>query len=498
MIKSILIAGGGSAGWITANLLNAELNQRLHLNVAITLLEAPNIPTIGVGEATVPSIRRTLQTIGVREKDFMAACDATFKNLIRFNDWNIGQSFDHPFDRRVRPETDASVVAWLASGQAPMSFAKSYSLLSNLSDRNYAPKAIGWPDYGSTFPYAYHLDATKLALYLTKFGTKRGITHEKGKITSVDVATSGDILSVTTDQQQIFTADMFVDCTGFRARLVGESLGVKQESFKKNLLCDRAATMRIPYDVYQPDRLRPFTTATARASGWTWDINLRERRGIGYVYASDFLDREDAEAELRRFEGDHARDLPVHHIDFITSKRQRSWTGNCVAIGLADGFLEPLESSGLYMIEFAAHSLAELIPVFDVDRATTIDHFNARTKALYAEVLDYVNLHYVTSTRTDTPFWQAATAKAAMTPSVGANLALWQHKPPSDLDFRQSLSLFSLESHEYLLFGMGLKPQTIGIVAATISDLTEPLEKCYRKLPSHEDWLATLGAMPLD
>jgi len=485
----IMIVGGGSAGWITANVLNAVLNGDTTPSFEIILLEAPDIPIIGVGEATVPSIRRTLQTIGIPEREFMRGCEATFKNAIRFVDWNPDAQYDHPFDRRQRPETDSKVRSWLTSA-AQTPFDKTFSLLSHLSDHNRAPKAVGWPDYGSTFPYAYHLDAAMLANMLANWGVARGIKHKKAFVRDVEIGADSNILAVTTDTEERLSADLYVDCTGFRARLIGEALGVSKQHYEKNCLCDRAATMRVPYDIHRLERLRPYTLATARAAGWSWDINLTSRRGLGYVYSSAFLSEDEAETELRAFEGAHTDNLEVGHIRFETSKRVKSWTGNCVAVGLADGFLEPLESSGLYMIEFAAQALSELIPGYRLAPSQTASHFNCLTQGLYEEVLDFINLHYVTSLRRDTPFWMAATDQSAVLDSLSDRLELWRTRPPSDLDFALNQRLFSLESYEFILFGMGYCAyQNHALDAGNDNDISSLVDKCLAKLPTHEEWL---------
>ena len=493
MSYRILIVGGGSAGWITANVLHALLNAGGRQFAEITLVESPNIPRIGVGEATVPSIRRTLQLIGLSEAEFMQATDATFKAKIRFVDWNAGTAFDHPFDRRQRPETDSAVGAWLASGDEPDSFAKAFSILSNTSERGHAPKAIGWPDFASTFPYAYHLDAIKLAGLLTEIGTQRGIKHLLGNVADVEVGEDGNIASVRTETSDHLSADLYIDCTGFRSVLMSGALGVGYRSLGDKLLCDRAVTMRVPYDLCSPESIKPYTLATARRAGWSWDIPLRNRRGLGYVYASRFISDEDATHELRAAEGPHASDLETRIIRFTSGKRHRSWSGNCVAVGLADGFLEPLESSGLYMIEFAAESLGELIPLATKQPQQTASVFNARMDRLYEEVAEYLNLHYVTSARRDTPFWKAATSEDAVLNGVRDKLDLWRHKRPSDLDFERAQRLFSLESYEYLLFGMGFtRPEHVQSEGAA-PDLGPTLQKCYEKLPRHETWLKHIG-----
>lgn len=490
----ILVVGGGSAGWITANLLNANLAKSSNSeHYKITLVESPSIPAIGVGEATVPSIRRTLQTIGIPEQAFMKATQATFKNAIRFSEWNLGVTFDHPFDRRQRPETDQQVSQWLVSNTT--GFDKQFSLLSNLCDEGLAPKAPNWPDYASTFPYAYHLDAVLLAKLLCDWGVQQGIEHRLADISHANLAADGSIASVTTAQGEPIEADLFIDCTGFRAKLISEALGVQNQSYSQYLLCDRAVTFRIPYEVHRPSSIRPYTQATARRCGWTWDINLRHRRGLGYVYSSQFITADEAERELRQIEGAHTDGLSANHIRFASQKRQESWFANCIAVGLADGFLEPLESSGLYMIEFAGHALSELIPDYRHHPDNTRKHFNRLMDSLYAEVLTFVNLHYVASQRRDTEFWRAATEPSAVAPDLVDRLAMWRTRAPTELDFLATQRLFSLESHEYLLFGMDFTKVNNARGAREgdgASQMADMLAKCRGKLPGHEQWLSMI------
>lgn len=491
MIESILIAGGGSAGWITANVLHAVLNNGDQPNISITLVESPNIPIIGVGEATVPSIRRTLQTIGISETEFMRATDATFKSMIRFVGWNEGQFYDHPFDRRSRPDTDGSVQTWLQADHQKNGFARTFSLLSTLAENGYAPKALGWPDYGSTFPYAYHLDAAKLAAVLTRFGTARGIKQALANIEEVKVGSGGEIEAIKTDTGQTLSADLYIDCTGFASVLIGK-LSEEVHDYSEHLLCDSAVTFQVPFELHQPEKVLPYTEATARSAGWNWDINLQGRRGLGYVYSSAHKSPDQAERELRQAEGDHCRELEARHIRFRSSKRKSSWISNCVAVGLSDGFLEPLESSGLYTIEFAAQALAELIPHMSSKSRAVSSIFNTQMMMLYEEVLDFLCLHYATSTRRDSPFWVDATDPERVPDQLKFKLELWRTKPPTELDFFMANRLFSIESYEYVLFGMRYARPRSATSSSPIPNLGEMLEKCYRKFPSHDQWLASL------
>jgi tryptophan halogenase len=488
MVQTVLVAGGGSAGWITANLLNAHC-RRAGRPTRILLVESPDIPTIGVGEATVPTIRRTLKDIGLPEQDFLTSAEATFKTLIRFNNWNPGESYDHPFDRRARPQTDRAAGAWGAGNG--LAFDRHFSALTRLADYNIAPKSPRHPQYQASFPYAYHLDAIKLAARLSTFGRERGIEHRLANIARVNVSPEGLIGSVETDQGEILTADLFVDCTGFRSVLLGDALEVPLQSYAKYLLCDRAVTMRVPYEVYRPDRILTYTKATARESGWQWDINLQSRRGIGYVYSSQFLDADAAETALRQFEGPHSELLEARHIRFTSGKRVHSWKGNCVAVGLADGFLEPLESSGLYLIEFAGLAIASMLEDFATAPHATVRYYNRIMTDLYEEILGFLNLHYVISTRRDTPFWRAATAEDAIVDDLRDRLELWRHRAPTQFDFPGADRLFARDSYEFILHGMSY---VAGPVPGKpdIPDISPLVEKARHELPEHEAFLALL------
>ena len=417
----------------------------------------------------------------------LTSAEATFKTLIRFKDWNLGESYDHPFDRRRRPQTDSIVDRWTAQNNLP--FDQSFSALSQLADHNIAPKSPRHPQYQGSFPYAYHLDAIKLANRLAAFGSERGIVHTLANVTDVTVSSEGLIESVQTDRGDTLTADLYVDCTGFRSALLGGALGVKMKSFAKYLLCDRAVTMRIPYDVHTPPRILTYTQATARDAGWQWDINLQNRRGIGYVYSSSFLSEDAAEAALRQHEGPHSDMLEARHIRFTSGKRQLSWKGNCVAVGLSDGFLEPLESSGLYLIEFAGLAIATMLEDFSAAPQATARYYNRITDELYDEILGFLNLHYVTSKRRDTPFWQAATADDAVLDDLRDRLALWQRRSPTQFDFPGADRLFAQDSYEFVLHGM---KYVDGPVSGQIQvpDMRELIAKSRGELPEHEAFLA--------
>jgi tryptophan halogenase len=490
----LVIVGGGSAGWIVASYLNAALNDGARPAAAITVIESPATGRIGVGEATVPSIRQTLSRIGIDEIDFMKAADATFKNAIFFENWRSAapRRYFHPFDRRAASPGDRVGEAWRASARN-IPWTDYVSALARLSNDGRAPKAHGWPSFGSTFPYAYHMDAEKFADYLAVWSTKRGVAHVRDDVVAVDRAEDGSVRRLSLKSGAEIAGDIYVDCTGFAAILIEKALGVPWVDFSPWLLCDRAIAMRVPHESHYPGRIKPFTTATALSAGWAWDIGLLNRRGRGYVYSSAFIDDDAAEAELRAFEGPHAAGLDARRLRFRVGRRREFWSHNVIGIGLSSGFIEPLESTALYTVEFAAAALADLAPspgAIDAPRK----RYNEANAALFDEILDFINLHYVLSDRSDTAFWRAATKPERRTAFIESRLELWRAKAPSALDFDMALRLFSPQSYEYVLYGM-----TSGDGPGAPLSMPEALGKILaasrEKFPSHEDWLRrNLGA----
>ncbi|MFZ1742316.1 MAG: tryptophan halogenase family protein [Pontixanthobacter sp.] len=493
-LPKLVIVGGGSAGWLTASYINSVVNAA-RPSVEITLVEAPSIGRIGVGEATVPSIRETLSRIGIGEKEFLRASDGTFKSAIGFKNWlnNDGEVYFHPFDQRTskgRADTDAR--DWLDSARN-IAWADTVSVLNHLNREGRAPKALGWPDYGSVFPYAYHMDAEKFAGTLADFAKARGVRHVEAMVTDVSLTKSSDIASVLLDSGETLAGDFFIDCSGFAALLIGKALGGAYVDYGQYLLCDRAVAIRVPYDVYRPGPTKPYTMSSALSAGWAWDIPLQGRRGTGYVYSSAFISDDQAEEELRAYEGEHAADLPAKRLQFRVGRCEQPWIGNCIAIGLSSGFIEPLESSALYTVEASIAALLEHVDFGDLANfsrtAVMRDAYNAHIGRLYDEILEFVNLHYCLTRRTDTAFWREVQKPERIVPALAKRLAVWRHKPPTQYDFEIPLQLFSVGSYEYIVFGMDY-PNIIGKMSVKLSsDILNQVEKSTLKLPLHDDWL---------
>lgn len=456
----VLIVGGGSAGWITATYLDNYLNGSGPKEALVGVVESARIGRIGVGEATIPTMKRTLAKMGIAERDFLKEADATFKQAIRFDDWvRPGHKYYHPFDRLTATRFDRHGLRYLASDRS-VPFAEMVTPQCGMCEEGLAPKRVSEGDYEGQMPYAYHMDAEKFADYLKNVAVSRGVHHVVDDVVEVEQRDNGDVSAVKTASGKRIEADLFIDCSGFARLMIGKTLGVPYLEFGDYLLCDSAVAMQVPYDVYRRDTIRPYTTAKALSAGWVWDIGLQNRRGTGYVYSSQFLSADEAEAELRAHEGPHCESVNARRLSFKTGRVEQAWKNNVVAIGLSAGFLEPLESTGLFFVEEAVDYLCELFPRLGAMDASR-QMFNDRMRARYTECLDFINLHYVLSQRDDTPFWREARKPARMTPSLKALLERWNEKPPSRLDFTDQQQLFSHINFEFILYGMEWAPTPI-------------------------------------
>ncbi len=466
--RSILIVGGGTAGWMAAAYLQRVLGSNPELPVQIRLVEAPEIGSIGVGEATVPTLQATLQAMGIPESALFTQADATLKNGIRFVGWKHGGSaasdrYDHPFDPPVTLAGHSTMVHWMNLHQRGLStkaFDEAGGVQTALYEKNLSPKFLNSPDYQAPITYAYHLDAIKLATLLRTVATSRGVQHSQGEVTEVEVGEAG-IQAVRLKDGQRLTADLYIDCTGFASLLIGKALDVPWVSYADSLLCDRAVACPIAHpDAQQP--LRSYTTATARGAGWTWEIDLQTRTGTGYVYSSAHCSDDEALATLRQLHGSAVPMAEPRLLKMRIGHRARMWEKNCLALGLAGGFIEPLESTGIYLIERALQSFLDYLPA--TPSATQgRSKFNALMGDLYDELRDFILLHYIISGRRDTPFWRDYTEEVAVPPSLQELLDLWNEKLPHNTDIQRKQSLFASGNYFYILAGLNRLPsQGIG------------------------------------
>ena len=465
-IRHVLVVGGGTAGWLTACHLARALKTNTPDGVKVTLVESANIPTIGVGEGTVPAIRASLEHLGIRETDFVRDCDVTFKQSIKFIDWlhapDAGQShaYHHVFDYPDRRTLDP-IPYWLMGQAANASFAGAVSVQEYLCEANLGPKVMTHTEYDGAVNYAYHLDAARFAAFLTRHATEKlGVVHKLTNVTDVKLSSDGDISAVVTDSEGTLEADLFVDCTGFASLLIEKAMGIGFIPKDDVLFVDHALAAQVPY-MSDSEPIPCHTLATAREAGWVWDIGLSARRGTGYVYSSRHTDHDRAEEVLRNYlrasVGDMADKVDCRRIPMRIGYREKYWVKNCVAIGLSQGFVEPLEATGILIYDATARMLAEQFPAHRGAMDRLAKRFNARVRNAWDRVIDFIKLHYCLSQRDDSPFWRDNRDEASIPKSLLENLAVWRDQPPSSYDFASRLDVFNLDNYLYVLYGMGFE-----------------------------------------
>ncbi|RZF66309.1 tryptophan 7-halogenase [Sphingomonas populi] len=406
-ITSILIVGGGTAGWMTA----AALARALPRHCAITLVESEEIGTVGVGEATIPPIRLFNQTLGIDEAEFLRETGGTFKLGIELVDWGrVGHRYFHPFGTHGKPFDLVAVHQhWLAARADGCGIAfDDLAMAWGAAQRGRFAMPMTDPRHvGSTFDYAYHFDAGRYAAFLRRYAEQRGVTRVEGK--AVDVARDGEtglLSTVTLADGRTLAADLFVDCSGFRGLLIEGALAAGYETWTQWLPCDRAVA--VPCASVGPPA--PYTRSTADAAGWRWRIPLQHRTGNGYVYrSSDVSDDEAAATLLAKLDGEPLAE--PRFLRFTTGRRRSFWTGNVVAIGLSSGFMEPLESTSIHLIQTGIAKLIALFPDRGFDPAL-IAEYNRIATTEFERIRDFLILHYKLTERRDTPLWRECAAMA--------------------------------------------------------------------------------------
>jgi tryptophan halogenase len=490
-LKQILIVGGGSSGWMAAALF-AQLFQGLY---KIRLVESDDIGTIGVGEATIPAIKRYNELLNLDEAEFMKTTQGSFKLGIQFNDWlNIGSSYIHGFGVIGKDlEWLRCHHYWLkVQKQGGASDFANYSINTAAALKNKFMRARpDMPDSPiSEIAHAYHFDAGLFAKYLRTRSERRGVVRTEGRIVDVTLRPDdGFIESVTLESGETIAADMFIDCSGFVGLLIEQAMKTGYEDWTHWLPCDRA--LAVP--CARSDNFTPYTKASARGAGWQWRIPLQHRTGNGHVYSSQYMDEAEAEAILlSNLDGEQLAD-PTR-IRFTTGKRKKIWNKNCLAVGLASGFLEPIESTSLYLIQSALIRFVRLFPDMHFD-AALIDEFNRQTDFEYERVRDFIILHYKATERNDTPFWRYC-RDMDIPDTLQRKIDLFR---ANGRIFREDDELFAEVSWIQVFLGQGVIPRSYDPLADIKSDVqaTQFLEnietviaKCVDVMPTHEAFVA--------
>ena len=465
-LNQVVILGGGTAGWLTASLLAAEHGASLD----ITLVESPDIPIIGVGEGTWPSMRTTLQKIGISEKALLKECDATFKQGTEFIGWRSeseAHAYYHPFSLPAEYASLNLAEHWLASNVAS-DFCSTVTPQAGVITASRAPKALGVPEFAFQFNYGYHFDAAKLSQLLHEHAVGAlGVRHLLANLTGVEFSGSGAITALTLDDGTSLAGDVFVDCSGQRGLLIGEALGVPSISMGHVLPNDRAIATQVPYS--DPGaQIASVTRSTAQTSGWIWDIGLQSRRGVGYVHSAAHISEDEAVSSVLDYvkhsdEGVDVGQLNVRVIPFEASRRRQAWVKNCVAVGLSAGFIEPLEASSIALIEQAANRLCQVLPLAADDYEAEARAFNEQMNRQWAQVEEFLQLHYVLSQRSESAYWRDVRSEERVLPELSEKLKKWRRHPVWHADAPRFDELFPSASYQYVLYGMlgrHISPQT--------------------------------------
>lgn len=497
-IRHVVVVGGGSAGWLAACHLARRLRPATNPQVSVTLIESPDIPIIGVGEGTVPAMRAALQDLGLRETDLIRECEATFKQGIEFVDWmkpgadGRPHAYQHLFDPPIPNGFDLTPY-WL-QGALPeqTGFAAAVTPQAALCAAGRGPKSITTPEYQAQAQYAYHFDAGLFAQLLQRHATTAlGVRHLQARVQTLRYAENGDIAALQTDTAGEITGELFIDCTGFTARLINAHNDSPWTDLSEVLLVDTALAVRVPYD--RPDApIAPVTRALARDAGWIWDIGLQTRRGIGYVYSSRYRSEEAAFKVLRDYIGPTLDALSPRSIPMRVGYRARSWQRNCVAIGLSQGFVEPLEATALMLTTAACRMVADCLPATRATMDAEAERYNALMQHGWEQIVDFIKLHYCISDRDDTAFWRDNRRWDTLSPALQRRLTVWRERTPNAYDFFGRYDVFHLENYLYVLYGMDYATQVDESALGESSrarDLNASIQRLARQrldeLPEH-------------
>jgi tryptophan halogenase len=499
-IRQVVIVGGGTAGWMAAAALSRYLDNGC---TKVTLIESEEIGTIGVGEATIPPLISFNQMLGINENDFIVATKATFKLGIEFVNWGgIGERYFHPFggyaqdlqgvhfhqlylrERKRRVMQDISAWSMCAAAAAQGRYAR--------------------PGQGARAPltalrYAFHFDAGLYAAFLRNYAEASGANRIEGQIVDVKLdSESGNVESVVLTDGRTLEGDLFIDCSGFRGLLIEQALGTGYESWSHWLPCDRAIAVPCGYSG-NPD---PFTRSTAYAAGWQWRIPLQHRMGNGIVYSHAHISDDAArELLLSNLEGEPLAE--PRHLSFSTGRRKLAWNRNVVSLGLSSGFVEPLESTSIHLIQTGISKLLALFPdrrFNPVER----DEYNRQLQATFEDVRDFIILHYNKTKRDDSDFWNYCRTMS-VPDSLKAKIELWRAKGRV---FRDELDLFATPSWVAVMLGQGIVPEEHEPIADALDEekVATALEQMRLailqttdRLPSHGDFIAQiLGQRPAE
>ncbi|SEW23627.1 tryptophan halogenase family protein [Luteibacter sp. 329MFSha] len=491
-ITNIVVVGGGTAGWMAASALSRVLNRQ----ATVRLVESDEIGIVGVGEATVPHIKAFNNLLGINEADFVARTQGTFKLGIQFRDWgSLGDSYIHGFgvmghDIGLTPFHQYWLKGRLAGCATDLI---DYSVNTVAAIRGkFMPAPVDVPASNPLggIAYAYHFDAALYARYLRAYSEARGVRRTEGRIRDVELdPATGHVRAVLLDDGERVEGDLFIDCSGFRGLLIEGALKTGYEEWTRWLPCDRA--LAVPCE--RVEAPTPYTRCTAREAGWQWRIPLQHRTGNGYVYSSQYIGDDAATAKLlARLDGKALAD--PRPLRFVTGMRKKSWNRNVVALGLASGFMEPLESTSIHMIQAGISKLLQLFPSNGVMDPVLADRFNEQTRFECERIRDFLVLHYKATTRDDSPFWNHCRTME-IPDSLQANIDLFRH---SGRFFRNGEEMFGAVSWIQVMIGQGIMPTGYNPLVDQMPDddlpkflnsVREIVSKNVDLMPTHQQFI---------
>jgi hypothetical protein len=499
-IQDITIVGGGTAGWLAAAMFNHRLQWGFAHpeGVRVTVIESPDTPTIGVGESTLPGIKQTLEMLEISEAEFVTRTNATLKMGVRFEGWHSPDggkphTYYHPLTGGVQMGGRNPAASLLAYG-VPKDFNMDGELGNIVGHvpaavvAGVCPKSLQSAPYDGLFSYAYHLDAGLLAGFLQEVATARGVEHVRDHVVGVERDERGLIAALQLKAGGRRPVELVIDCSGFKGLLINEAMGEPFDSFADYLPNDRATAVQVKHT--PGERLVPATVAKAMDAGWRWRIPLQSRVGVGYVYSSRFVDEGAAVDELVASIDGAEKLMEPRTLKMRVGRCRRSWVGNCVAIGLSSGFIEPLEATAIQFIDIACRRLLQCMPSTDFEQGAA-DKFNREMNLYYDEVRDFLGLHFTLGDREDTPYWRAMKTEVKRSDRLEECLAMWKHALPDVYDPRPS-NIFNYWSVLDVLFGKGFYT---GPLAAGADLMPEPVWRAYlQEVKTVRNRL--LGALP--
>ncbi len=490
-VRKVVIAGGGTAGWCAA----AALSQQMGTLLDITLIESEEIGTVGVGEATFPTVRTFHKILDLDEREFLRVTRGSIKLGISFENWaRIGDRYIHSFGVIGKS-------TWLADFHHLWVAAKAAGFGEELGDYCFEHKAARdhkfFTSPESRINYAYHFDASLYARFLRTRSEAKGVRRVEGKIGSVvQNSESGDIEAVVMESGQRIEGDLFIDCTGFRGLLIEQTLKAGYEDWTKWLRNDSALALQTNYPL---DNIPPYTRAIAQHSGWQWKIPLQHRQGTGHVYSSAYTtDDEARKVLLDNLEGDIRVELRL--LKFKTGRRRSAWVKNCIAVGLSGGFVEPLESTSIHLIQSGITRLLRLFPISGCGESL-IRQYNQESKLEYERVRDFIVLHYKATERNDTPYWRDC-RDMEVPDTLATRLELYRE---TALVFPDAADVFRVDSWLQVLAGQRIEPRSHHHIAHMIdqeklrtmlSTVRGSISAAVEKLPTHKQFLDSYCLVP--